>query len=222
MTPIVITYYTPEYRHLLAPWRKALKPWRRELGEGYAYEVPTQHDWALNCGQKPFVLRRHLQEFPDNPPFYVDVDAEIVAPWGWDEFAGYDVAFRALAHSNGRREVLSGTLWLGPGSMPLLDEWCMQQERWPREWDQRNLQKALEHVTHLRARELDATWCHIVSIHDQSTASKTGNQVQVPAGTKIIQHQASRTMRAVVDSGSDYHKARRLAIKAGTWKPGGK
>lgn len=142
------------------------------------YSVASQGSWELNCGLKPKVLR---QAFLRHDILYLDVDAVVKREIIFPEIQDIGVHFFK------GKELLSGTIYLknNQNVRNLVQEWCDEQDRNPREWDQRNLQNVLKRS---KVKVTDVGPEH-VKIFDK-----------MPGVDPIIQHnQASRRFKRKVD-----------------------
>lgn len=120
--PIFISYYTKDtiYQDII---NKYLIPSLQKLELKYhVYEIESKGNWRANAIQKPLILQRALDDFPDNDIIWQDADSEILREPDllFNIPEEYDVALNYLnwkAHygrptDDGIFEMLDGTvLW---------------------------------------------------------------------------------------------------------------
>ncbi len=78
MKPIFISYYTKDtiYQDTI---NKYLIPSLKKLKlEYHIYNIETLGDWKSNAIQKPIILQRALNDFPDRDIIWQDADSEIL------------------------------------------------------------------------------------------------------------------------------------------------
>ena len=122
MKPIFISYYTKDtiYQDAI---NKYLIPSLKKLKlEYHIYDIETLGDWRSNAIQKPNILMRALNDFPDRDIIWQDADSEVLREPDllFNIPKEYDIALYYLnwkAHygregDDGKFELLDGTvLW---------------------------------------------------------------------------------------------------------------
>lgn len=120
--PIFISFYTKStiYEDAL---NKYLIPSLKKLKlEYHIYDIETLGDWKSNAIQKPIILQRALNDFPDRDIIWQDVDSEILQAPSllFNIPEEYDIALHYLnwethygrPNDKGKFELLDGTvLW---------------------------------------------------------------------------------------------------------------
>ncbi len=121
MKPIFISFYTKMtiYQEAI---NKYLIPSLKKLNLKYhVYAIETLGDWKSNAIQKPIILQKALNDFPDNDIIWQDADSEILRDPSllFNIPQEYDIALHYLnweAHygrpsDKGRIEMLDGTVF---------------------------------------------------------------------------------------------------------------
>ena len=116
----------------------------------HLYPIDNQGQWELNCANKPSILRKALDDFPNDDLMYLDVDARVMRQPPFNEI---DRGVPGICQWNPRwhpNEVLSGTIYLPNNdiSRKLLDIWIAEQKAHPTDWDQRTLERIYDKVPH--------------------------------------------------------------------------
>jgi len=119
--PIFISYYTKDtiYQDAI---NKYLIPSLKKLElEYHIYDIETLGDWKSNAIQKPIILQRALNDFPDRDIIWQDADSEILKYPNllFNIPEEYDIALHYLnwkAHygrkgDDGKSEMLDGTVF---------------------------------------------------------------------------------------------------------------
>lgn len=148
-------------------------------------KVESRGSWVANGFACQIFLQGICKEYPDTNILFLDVDAVVhFDPWKLLSTISCDVA----AHLYRGRELLTGTLYLPFESRrdELLTKWIAKNERYPHEWDQRNLQRLLNQDRTFRFVSLPAEYCCIFDTQRKLT----------PSIVPVIEHfQASRKYR---------------------------
>jgi hypothetical protein len=141
---VVIAYYTKD-----TPYEQELDGFvaRCEAGrlKHHIYGLKSQGSWALNCGMKPSVIARAMEEWPDRNILYVDIDARIKNTGRvWAQFSDMDSDF--AAHWLNGNELLSGTLFFknDERTRQLVNHWIAAQAEAPEVKDQETLASTLQ------------------------------------------------------------------------------
>ena len=126
------------------PYEQEVENLKKSLVQfGFSTEhiVPIQNlgTWAKNCQQKAKVIKGKLTEL-NEPIIWLDADAVINK-----EPELFSRIEKNLAICVYRNEYLSGTIFLKPTQQihDLLDEWIIECEKNPTEWDQKILQRLI-------------------------------------------------------------------------------
>jgi hypothetical protein len=191
--PIIIGYYTEGTSY--AGLAQGLRQSAHRMGlEHDIRGLPSAGDWLANVNQKAGFVRDMMNEHPDRALVYVDVDARIVRyPALFEAIEGADFAAHTLAHRDGWRELLSGTLWFAPTACAheLVDLWCAECDAHRDRFDQLNLQAAVDRWDGDRV-DLPPEYCRIFDNKFQG-----GEESPV-----IVHHQASRSFKSEIDRAS--------------------
>ena len=142
--------------------------------------------WMANTNYKPHFVHDMMEQYPDTPLVYTDVDSV---------FQQYPKLFEELdcdfaCHIRNGQELLSGTMYFEDNDYTnkLIMEWKFQVSRFPETWEQKNLHQALKRIQEkypLCFQSLPATYCQIFDIMKN-------------AGEPVIEHfQASRRLKHV-------------------------
>lgn len=157
-----VTFYTPDYEDVVLNLGKSCQKLGIKLK---AYAEPDRGSWVLNCGIKPEVIRRAMDEFK-TPVVWIDADAVVRSyPQIFDDLYGtkYHFAchFREYNHHRDR-ELLSGTLWFNDnkGGIDLLEKWVRQQKKCKTHWDQQTLAHVVQQGDYC-VKELPASYTQI-------------------------------------------------------------
>ena len=190
-SPVVVAYYTMAtgYEQEAEFLRQSLKPWglSRDI-----VAVPNLKSWQKNTQYKARFILDMLRKHAPRPILYVDADAQIVQ---YPRFvrgleASADLAVHWRDRGEGRRELLSGTIWLSQerASYNLMERWIAENAANPDTWDQRTLESILRSGDWKgRVVDLPPEYC---AIFDQAMC-------EVP----VIEHyQASRRLKADVEA----------------------
>ena len=119
--PIFISYYTKDtiYQEAI---NKYLIPSLKKLElEYHIYDIETLGDWRSNAIQKPIILQRALNDFPDRDIIWQDADSEILREPDllFNIPEEYDIALNYLdwkthygrPSDEGKFEMLDGTVF---------------------------------------------------------------------------------------------------------------
>jgi len=163
--PLVIAYYT-----VGTPYEAEAETLKLSLESlGYSYlvcGVPHQGSWQKNTQLKAEFIALMLEEMPDEPLLYLDVDAVMVQPPVLLDDLKVDIG---AVHFCGGKELLSGTLFLGgtPKCRELVENWRSINHQYPetlpngkQAWDQRTLAMAIRGTSGVVFEELpqEYTW----------------------------------------------------------------
>jgi hypothetical protein len=171
---VVIAYYTKD-----TPYEQELDGFvaRCEAGrlKHHIYGLKSQGSWALNCGMKPSVIARAMEEWPDRNILYVDIDARIKNTGRvWAQFSDMDSDF--AAHWLGlKNELLSGTLFFknNERTRQLVNHWIAAQAEAPEVKDQETLASTLQTYAKLlkiKVARLPANYTRIFDRKEQEGA----------------------------------------------------
>lgn len=179
MHPLFISFATPSYAAETAGLVETL----REFGlEHHVASVPSFGSWVANCAFKATFIRDQLLQHSGRGVVWVDADARIRRyPELFDNLEGFDLA----AHWKGGIELLSGTLYVGPGAeaFSLVEAWIEKCSLWPSKWDQVVLAEVLRRRPSVKVLRLPPSY---VAIFDAEMC---------PEHEQVITHyQASRRL----------------------------
>lgn len=140
--------------------------------------------WTANCNLKSAFVRDMLIKHGDRPVVWLDADARVRMPPVYFDSLDCDFA----AHWRDGHELLSGTLYFGntTGARVLADKWVAECKVHPRDWDQHNLQRAVDAMPTLRVANLPPAYTQIFDLMKHH-------------GAPVIEHlQASRRLKREV------------------------
>lgn len=102
--------------------------------------VKSKGSWEANCQLKALLIDKMLHQNA-GPVVYLDSDARVMDDPAILNQIECDVAFHLFRGV----ELLSGTLYLGntPKCKDIVSQWIDMNNRYPAEWDQRNLQRVV-------------------------------------------------------------------------------
>lgn len=145
--------------------------------------------WVRNAAIKPEFLLLMFEQHPFQDIVYLDADARIKQFPKLFEQIDEDVGVHYRDHGNGRKELLSGTIYLKNNERVrrLIQTWAIEQQKNPDEWDQKVFARILEKNTEVSVLNLPANYCQIFD------SMKS-------AGDPVIEHlQASRRFKKIVE-----------------------
>jgi Nucleotide-diphospho-sugar transferase len=181
---IVVAFYTID-----TPYEEEVRQLEASCKEHgltlYAKGYKQRSSWVENAGIKPEFLLATMQERKCDL-LYVDADARIRQSLDLSFVTG-DIG----VHYRHGRELLSGTIFLRytECTMLMLREWVCMQQAYPREWDQRVLQKV---ITRLQKSNM-------ITVTDLPPAYTQIFDTMAHHGEPIIEHfQASRRYKKEV------------------------
>jgi hypothetical protein len=188
--PVYVAYYTTG-----TPYEEEAKLLRASLDlfrlEYEIQGVPSLGSWQKNTQFKAFFIQEMLAKYSDRPVVYLDADAIVRAyPILFDEI-NCDIAVHH--YDNKRRnfkELLSGTVYFGTSSKAreIVEVWIETNRELPEQWDQKNLQLALDRVPDVSFVELPPSYCLIFDLMKDQ-------------GPAVIEHfQASRRFKQIINS----------------------
>lgn len=156
MTPLIVSFFTPAYADHAAHMEASAKEFGLETD---VRGIPDLGAWELNCGLKPQFILQMMGEHRGRPIVWLDADARVRHKPELFETLDCDFA----AHWRCGAELLSGTMFFGRSqwATALVDAWISEQSRNPKEWDQRNLQAAIDRVDGLVIEILPSTYTRI-------------------------------------------------------------
>lgn len=189
--PVIVAYWT-EGTGYEAEAQRLAESLRLFGFERDIREVPNLGSWQKNTQFKPLFLRQMLDKHHPHPVVYVDADAVFLRyPNLLREMGDADIAIHYRDKGDGRKELLSGTIYLANTSAAreILDVWEAANNADANIWDQRSLQQVLDpgnsNARRWRIRDLPAEYC---AIFDQ-------RMCESPA---INHYQASRRLKEEV------------------------
>lgn len=189
---ILVSYYTAGtgYANLVPRFKQSAV----DVGipELLVDEIPNLKDWHKNTRRKALLIHEHLIDFQNfyEAVVFVDIDAKFHKyPKLFDELhADFAAHFRNWQH--GRDELLSGTIFLriNKNVRDLVGDWINLNNKNPKIWEQKNLQKALRRSPAIIHDKLPIEYC---TIFDDKNRAKID---------PVIEHfQASRRLRYEVE-----------------------
>jgi len=181
---LVIGYYTENsaYEEDAAQLKLSLN------ALGYEYdirEVPCRGSWQKNTQYKAEFVDKMLEEYPDRPLLYLDVDSVVVS--ALEEIDKLDCDIAAVHFCDINRHLLSGTVYFGntPECRKLVKEWVAFNKKYPEKlpngrdaWDQRTLAIVMQAHVGLRFVELPQGYTWITEL----------TQKRMPGLVPIIMH----------------------------------
>lgn len=201
-TPLVVSFWTPEYDG-------ELKGFRESAAE-HGYKLATQgrpsfSSWRLNCGMKPqFILQ--MLDVAQAPVLWVDIDARFKGPWDLGaiedrcDFACWFIPYdrmRAVdipgGPSRNRDGLASGTMFFNTTAhaAALLRAW-IASDHGQHAFEQMVLGEAwYDSRPELRTERLPQRYCKVFD----------SPWFKAEKGPVVIEHtQASRRLRRLVDT----------------------
>jgi hypothetical protein len=190
MTPLFISFYTPDYEADVVRMMKSLD--EHDLN----YQVEVMEDlggWHANCAHKPKFIWDMMDAHPGRDLVWIDADAVVRSrPAIFESKLGCDIGAVRFDHPRmkKRHEILSGTVFVRPtvGARRLVDRWIELCEEHPNRWDQRCLRDALGELVPDKVRwlQLPVSYAYINGMFE----------VMFPKTEPVIEHfQHSREMR---------------------------
>ena len=153
--PVFVSCYTEDYKASAMQLVESLKQHKLVFD---VEQFDDQGNWEANCNHKPYFIRDMRSKYRGRPVVWVDADAivkerpKLLYQLECD-FAGHHLD----------KELLSGTLYFGPGrgASSLVTKWIKRTKERPQEWDQRNLAYATCQWRFGKTYELPASYCKI-------------------------------------------------------------
>jgi len=176
MSVKIVSYYTALYQFEAENLEKSLTKFLPNLSFSIE-ERPDSGNWEINTHYKAVFIKQKLSQ----PIVWLDADAELKQyPKLFDEL---DCDF--AAHWFKDEELISATMYWNNTAKAheLLDNWIHLNKMFSKNWDQVNLQTALNDITDIKVVRLPPEYNCI----DNLSAEYYGNIKPV-----IEQHQASR------------------------------
>lgn len=172
--PIYVGYYTPgDYEKDWVVLRESLEA----LGLAHDFRRWDEGgSWLEVTGAKPRVIAEALELHAGRPVVYLDVDAIVVErPELFGRLCG---AIGAVRFPGG--ELLSGTLYFGPGAAAreIVAEWVAEAAAHPEVWDQRCLRAVMRRRNWEGFEELPAGYAWMVGL----------TQTRCPGVAPVILH----------------------------------
>lgn len=157
---IFVSFFTPGYKEPAARLRESLDKHNLPC---MICELPEFESWEQATHYKPKILLQALLTFPGEYLCWVDADAMVKARpqhlFDLSNAGGFDLA----AHYFRDRELVTGTLVVAPHADYILDAWIEENDKRPKEWDQRTLQRVVER-DNLKVNNLPAEYCWIFDL----------------------------------------------------------
>jgi len=159
--------------------------------EGYG----NRGTWVRNAAIKPEFLLEMFEKHPFQDLVYLDADARLRQyPTLFDEVTA-DIGIHFRKRGGGRKELLSGTIYLKNNERvrAFIRAWAVEQQKRPEDWDQRVLADVLKRDgKDLNVWDIPPTYCQIFDSMRN-------------AGAPVIEHmQASRRFRKLVELGGPH------------------
>ena len=175
----IISYYTPQYTEVANRLRESLERHRFDF---FIKSIDDQGSWDKNTHYKPIFIKECLKN--EDAVIWTDADSVLrQEPLLFHELT-CDIAF----HRFKGQELLSGTVFFRntPNTQELLDIWIEFNNRFPDQFDQKNLDLAVNCIKNLKIYTLPPEY---VCIFDLSRQYYGGM-------TPVFEHfQASREYR---------------------------
>ncbi len=198
--PIFISYYTKDtiYQEAINNY---LIPSLKKLNlEYHVYAIETLGDWKSNAIQKPLILQKALNEFPDNDIIWQDADSEILQDPSllFNIPEEYDIALHYLnweAHYGrpsdvGRFEMLDGTvLWRNTIKIRAFIDELIENSTSKKIDHQKTMSRMLETKEGMKVFPLPRTYSYLPI---QPNGEKSFIEIKNPV---IVHHQLSREGR---------------------------
>jgi hypothetical protein len=184
----IVAFYTPSYRQIVQGLLDSVEKFGYDI---HVEEVEDRGTWEENCGQKPEVIYRCMQEYKDDI-LYLDADAVINRELPMKDLTGEKIKFYVFSWKDKNKkdkivnELLSGTLFIpyNKENLEIVKKWKAHQINNPMIWDQQTLGEVLNKMKNYFFLTLSAEWCYIERYHKE--------HVDNPI---IIHGQASRIMK---------------------------
>ena len=200
----VVSYYTKDSVYIPAAsnLRKSLDAFHIPYD---VVEYENLGDWYEATAFKSTFVHEMLLKYPHETIIFLDADCALKS----EPTFFYDFKGSMAVHYRDGRELLSGCLVFGTkyrdATLRLVREWIKEQSRFPRVWDQKNLQNVIAR-SELRVDNLPAGY---VKIFDKMAGV-------IP----VIEHyQASRQAKKRETTVQDMPKTVRRALDGTYWTP---
>jgi hypothetical protein len=160
---IVVSYYTKGTGYE----KEAMKLELSLMNYNIPYHiaaVPNLRSWQKNTHFKAIFIRNMLIEFVDVNLVFTDADSIFHCYPKLFEDLDCDIAVHFRDWKHARNELLSGTIYLANNARirRLVDDWIRINNKQPANWDQRNLQRAVNrHKHNLEIYSLPMEYCCI-------------------------------------------------------------
>ena len=196
---IVCSFYTTD-----TPYKEEAEKLRESMAEygieGDILGVPTRNSWDLNTKWKPWVIKRAMNRH-NMDVLYVDADATFHGkpefnPGQCDMAAHVmDKAYWNQDTSKRKFSLMSGTLWFAntEKARDILDAWDRLNLDFPKTWDQRNLEHAVDFDKDKGVVKSDIKFCGLSERY--CAIDKTMSGIKDPI---IRHHQASRRLKGAI------------------------
>jgi hypothetical protein len=186
MSPLWVSYYTPDYAGEAAALEKTLKEW------GLEYELIRREStgqWVRNCAAKAEVVLDAIRRHRGRPVIWIDADARIVAEPIWFGTVDCDIA----AHLLYGNTLISACVYFAPtpAAYKLVVRWVEAMRATPEVWDQKVLHRLISKLP-VRFADMPPEYCWIEGHTLQDRLSFRAYGARHPV---IEQWQASRKFR---------------------------
>lgn len=154
---IIVCYYTTLYQFEAERLEKSLLNFLPDVSS-IIEERPESGNWEMNTHYKAVFIKEKLTQ----PIIWTDADSELKQyPKLFDEI-DCDVAF----HWFKDEELISGTMYWNntPKAHELLDSWIRLNKMFPQNWDQVNLQNALNGIQDINVYKLPPEYNFITDL----------------------------------------------------------
>jgi len=154
---IIVSYYTALYQFEAQNLIKSLENFLPEINS-IVEEYPERGSWEKNTHFKADFIKEKLTE----PIIWTDADSQLKQYPILFENIDCDVAF----HFFKDHELMTGTMYWNNTSKSheLLDSWIRLNNMFPENWDQVNLQNALNGMQDINVYRLPPEYCFITDL----------------------------------------------------------
>lgn len=184
----IVAFYTPSYKHIVQGLLDSVEKFGYDI---HVEEVQDRGTWEENCGQKPEVIYRCMQEYKEDL-LYIDADAVIARELPLEELSGDVMRFYVMEWTppeTGKKvyELISGTVFLpyNEVTLDIVKKWVTHQQNNPMIWDQKTLGEVLNKMPDYRYVTFSAEWNYIKDYHSKF----------ITLDPIIVHGQASREMK---------------------------
>ena len=174
--PIFVNFYTGDngYRKYCDKLIKSLNKFNLPY---YIVEIHSKgHKWTRICQQKPYILLKVMNKYPNKNVVWVDADAIIEK----EPRLFKNITKSFAVHYIGGNEFASGTLFFKNNkiSRNIIDDWVKENNKNSNAWDQRTLGKIINSKYKKHEYKLPKEYCSIFDRKDYQNIDRVISQWQ--------------------------------------------